>query len=196
LMQWAVTAAKIDGMRCNQLQRLCKFLCFVCAFTMDVSLPHPTVKRRFLVSKSVIKKLVLIYIHKKDQKISTLQLLIAHLSCSPVMFSFLSCSLWRHIYHTRAGTCAHVHLFLVGAICHVLLSRSPFCHVLSGAISIIRELVLVRMYTFSGWRHLSCSPVMFSCHVLLFVMFSLADTKTWRDTSTSSTHHHDESLLL
>ena len=63
-------------------------------------------------------------------------------------------------------------------------------------ISIIRELVLVRMYTFSGWRHLSCSPVTFSCHVLLFVMFSLADTKTWRDTSTSSTHHHDESLLL
>ena len=28
------------------------------------------------------------------------------------------------------------------------LSCSPFCHVLSGAISIIPELVLVRMYTF------------------------------------------------
>jgi hypothetical protein len=156
-MQWTVTAAEIDGMRRNQLQRLCKFVFFVCACTMDVSLPHPTVKRRFLVSKSAIEKLVLIYIHKKDQKISTLQLLIAHLSCSPVMFSFLSCSLWRHIYHTRAGTCA---------------------------------------YVLSGWRHLSCSPVTFSCHVLLFVMFSLADTKSWRVTSTSSTHHHDESLLL
>ena len=142
-MQWTVTAAEIDGMRCNRLQRLCKFLCFVCAFTMDVSLPHPTVKPRFLVSKSAIKKLVLIYIHKKDQKISTLQLLIAHLSCSPVMFSFLSCSLWRHIYHTRAGTCAHVHLF-----------------------------------SFDAWRS------------------KRTDTKTWRDTSTSSTHHHDESLLL
>ena len=63
-------------------------------------------------------------------------------------------------------------------------------------ISIIRKLVLVRMYTFSVWRHLLRSPVTFSCHVLLFVMLSLTDTKTWRDTSTSSTHHHDESLLL
>ena len=157
-MQWTVHAAEIDGMRRNRLPRLCKFVFFVCACTMDVSLPHPTVKRRFLVSKSAIEKLVLIYVHKKEKRSQ----------CS-------SCS---------------------SRICHVLLSCSPFCHVLSGAISIIRELVLVRMYTFSGWRHLSCSPVTFSCHVLLFVMFSLADTKSWRVTSTSSTHHHDESLLL
>jgi hypothetical protein len=192
-MQWTVTAAEIDGMRRNRLQRLCKFVFFVCACTMDVSLPHPT----SILGVKICDQETGTNLHTQERP-KDLNAPAAHRpsSCSPVMFSFLSCSLWRHIYHTRAGTCAHVHLFLVGAICHVLLSRSPFCHVLSGAISIIRELVLVRMYTFSGWRHLSCSPVTFSCHVLLFVMFSLADTKTWRDTSTSSTHHHDESLLL
>jgi len=70
----------------------------------------------------------------------------------------------------------------------------------------------------SGWHHLSCSPVMFSflscslwrhiyhtqagtcVHVHLFSddawQTKRTDTRTWRDTSTSSTHHHDESLLL
>ena len=136
-MQWTVTAAKIDGMRCNRLQRLCKFLCFVCAFTMDVSLPHPTVKRRFLVSKSAIEKLVLIYIHRS--------------SCHR-----------PHIYHTRAGTCAHVHLFWLAPSvmfsCHVLLfvmfSLAPYLSYASW--------YLCACTPFSGWRHLSCSPVTFS----------------------------------
>jgi membrane protein YdbS with pleckstrin-like domain len=104
------------------------------------------------VSNFAIKKLVLIYIHKhkKEQKISTLQLLIAN---SPF---------------------CHV---LVGAICHVVLfvmfSLAPYLS--------LPELVLVRMYTF---------------FVTMFGDPSARTQKTWRDTSTSSTHHHDESLLL
>ena len=137
-MQWTVTAAEIDGMPRNRLQRLCKFVFFVCACTMDVSLPHPT---------SILGVKIC------DQETGT-------------------------NLHTQERP------------------KDLNAPAVIAPISIIRELVLVRMYTFSGWRHLLRSPVTFSCHVLLFVMFSLADTKTWRDTSTSSTHHHDESLLL
>jgi hypothetical protein len=192
-MQWTVTAAEIDGMRRNRLQRLCKFVFFVCACTMDVSLPHPT----SILGVKICDQETGTNLHTQERP-KDLNAPAAHRPS--VMFSchvllFVMFSLAPYLSYASWYLCACTP-FLVGAICHVLLSRSPFCHVLSGAISIIRELVLVRMYTFSGWRHLSCSPVTFSCHVLLFVMFSLADTKTWRDTSTSSTHHHDESLLL
>jgi len=170
-MQWTVTAAEIDGMQRNRLQRLCKFVFFVCACTMDVSLPHPTsilgVKicdqetGTNLHTQERPKDLNAPAAHRPSVMFSCHVLLFVmfslapylsyaswylcactpfsgwrHLSCSPVTFSFLSCSLWRHIYHTQAGTCAHVHLFWLAPFvmfsCHVLLSRSPFCHVLSG----------------------------------------------------------------
>jgi len=102
------------------------------------------------VSNFAIKKLVLIYIQKKEQKISTLQLLIA---ISPFC-------------HVLVGTICHVLLF-------VMFSLAPYLS--------LPELVLVRMYTFL---------------VTMFGDPSARTQKTWRDTSTLSTHHHDESLLL
>ena len=139
-MQWTVTAAEIDGMRRNRLQRLCKFVFFVCACTMDVSLPHPTsilgVKicdqetGTNLHTQERPKDLNAPAAHRPSVMFSCQFLLfvmfslvpylsyaswylcactpflvgaICHvlLSCSPVTFSFLSCSLWRHIYHTQ-----------------------------------------------------------------------------------------------
>ena len=96
-IQW--TAAEMDGMRCNGLLRLCKFMFLVCAFMLDANWPHPTHQPWFLVSNFAIRKLVLIYIHKKETKDSQRSscspfLLFVMFSLAPsVMFSFLSFSL-------------------------------------------------------------------------------------------------------
>ena len=155
-MQWTVTAAEIDGMRRNRLQRLCKFVFFVCACTMDVSLPHPT----SILGVKICDQETGTNLHTQERP-KDLNAPAAHRPS--VMFS------------------CHVLLF-------VMFSLAPYLSYASW--------YLCACTPFSGWRHLSCSPVTFSCHLLLFVMLSMADTKTWRDTSTSSTHHHDESLLL
>ena len=112
LMQW--TAAEMDGMRCNQLLRLCKFMFLVCAFMMDANWPHPTHQPWFLVSNFAIRKLVLIYIHKKETKDSQCS------SClSPFLLFVMFClaPFFCHVLFgtitiiTRPGTRAHVHLF-------------------------------------------------------------------------------------
>ena len=109
-MQW--TAAEMDGMRCNGLLWLCKFMVFSCGCKLTTT-PDPALILT-LVSNFAIGKLVLMYIHKKETVLNAIY-----------SFSFLSCSLWRHLscspfchvlsgaisLITRAGTCAHVHLF-------------------------------------------------------------------------------------
>ncbi len=136
LMQW--TAAEMDGVQCNgllhgwcngQQQRwmesdamdccsfvnLCFLVCASCWMWTDHNQPISIQE----VSNFAFRKLVLIYIHKKETKDSQCA------SCS-MPWWFLSCSLWHHLscspfchvlscaecIITRADTRAHVlHLF-------------------------------------------------------------------------------------
>jgi hypothetical protein len=76
---------------------------------MDANWPHLTHQPWFLVSNFAIRKLVLIYIHKKEtkdsQRCSSPFLLFVMFCLAPVfchvLFGaiFLSCSVWRYIYH-------------------------------------------------------------------------------------------------
>jgi hypothetical protein len=114
LMQWTADSS-IDVWNARLLLRLCKFM-LVCAFTMemDANWPHPTHQPWFLVSNFAIRKLVLIYIHKKETKDSQRS------SCLSQFLLFVMFCLVPFFCHelfgaisiiTRPGTCAHVHLF-------------------------------------------------------------------------------------
>ena len=146
----AMDSSRDGGMRCNRLLWLC-ILCFWFVLTQwGANWPHLTHQPWFLVSNFAIRKLVLIYIHKKETKDSQCS------SCSPFLLFVMFCLAPSVMF--------------------------SFCHVLFGAISII---------TRAGTR----------AHVHLFFSRFLAiqartTQKTWRDTSTSSIHHDEWSLLL
>jgi hypothetical protein len=126
LMQW--TVAEMDGMRCNGLLRLCKimFFLFVLHAECELTTPDPSA---FVLSVKFCDQETGSNLHtrERNKRFSMLQLLNApaaqcHIhvlvllfvvfSLAPfVMFSFLSCSLWRCIYHYQSWySCAcHPH---------------------------------------------------------------------------------------
>ena len=106
-MQW--TAAEMDGMRCNGLLWLCKFMVFSCWMqTYHAANPSALILSVKFCDQDTGTNL---HTQERNERFSTLHLLASsvwrHLSCSPfchVLSGAISLI-------TRAGTCAHVHLF-------------------------------------------------------------------------------------
>ncbi len=104
-MQW--TAAEMDGMRCNGLLWLCKFMVFSCWMqTYHAANPSALILSVKFCDQETGTNL---HTQERNERFSTLQLLASS------VWRHLSPSCFRHLLFgaksiiTRAGTHAHVH---------------------------------------------------------------------------------------